>query len=220
MATTRPRLTAERRTRTGKKSELRALRREGLVPGTLYGHGDPEMIRIPARALGDYLRHHQPGGLLDVDLEGTICPAIIREIDRHAVTGSVINLGLQRVDMQASLRAAIALQFVGEEELIRNDLILQRQMDEIEVTGRADLLPEAIVVDVTTAENGTIIRIADLPIPEGLLPSKDLDLPVAIVSVPAVSAEAEAVLEAEEAAAEETAGAEETAAEEAAPAEG
>src|SRR4051812_39901387 len=98
MAThTRPRLVAEPRARTQRKSEVRALRRNGLVPGSIFGHGEPQAITVSARALRDYLHRHAPGAILEVEIEGKTTPALIRELDRHPISGEVIALGFQRV---------------------------------------------------------------------------------------------------------------------------
>ena len=61
----RPVLAAEART-LGRKAVLTALRREGKVPAVVYGHGDPAPIALDSRELNDYLRHHGPTGLLDL----------------------------------------------------------------------------------------------------------------------------------------------------------
>jgi large subunit ribosomal protein L25 len=196
----RPTLAAEPRERGVKKSELKHLRRSGQVPALIYGHGDPQTIQVPTRALREYLHHHAPGGLLDVALEGRATPALIREVERDPVTGDVIHLGFQRINMQETLRVMVPLVFHGEEELISRGLVFQRQADEIEVHGRADQLPETIVIDVATASAGDSIRVGDLPLPEGIEATKDHDLPVATITEPSIPADVEAALDAEEAA--------------------
>jgi large subunit ribosomal protein L25 len=194
----RPTLTAEPRER-GRKSHLHSLRRDGIVPGSVFGHGDPELIQVPARSLKDYLRHHPPGGLLDVEVNGKRSTALIRELERDPLSGEVITLGLQRVNLRETIKASVPLQFVGEEALIANHLVFARQMSELEVSARADRLPEAIVIDVSEREAGDTIRIGDLQLPEGVEPTKDADLPVATVAHPKVDAETAAALDAEEA---------------------
>jgi large subunit ribosomal protein L25 len=196
----RARLSAEPRPQGARKSELRAMRREGMVPGSLFGHGDPQMIRLSARALNDYLRHHAPGGLMDLDLQGNTTTAIIRELDRHPVNGQIINVGLQRVDLRETIKASIPVHFTGEAEVIAEGLVLQRQLDEIEVHGRVDLLPEAVEVNLAGAAAGHTVHISDLQFPQGIEPTKPPETVVALVSAPTVAPDVEAALEAEEAA--------------------
>ena len=221
----RARLTAEPRQKDGRRSELRALRSAGLVPASLFGHGEPQLIRIPGRALSDYLRHHPPGGLMDLELEGKTTTAVIRELDRHPITGHILNVGFQRVNLRETIKAAIPVQFVGEEDLIKEGLVLERQLSEIELQGRADLLPETLTVDVSRCTAGDTVRLSDMALPQGLHATKDADSVVASIKAPTVSADVEAALEAEEAAhaalhAEHEAAAAEAEAAEETPAEG
>lgn len=198
--TTRPRLTVEPRLISGRKSDIRALRRAGNVPGSLFGHGEPQVFSIPARTLGDFMRQHAQGGLLDLEIGGKVTPALIREVDRHPITGQVIQIGLQRVDMAETLKASITIQFTGEEQLIEQGFVLERQADDLEVQGRADLLPETLIVDVSALTPGDSVRVADLPLPAGVETARDPELTVARVSSPKVAADVAAALDEEEAA--------------------
>ncbi|HEU4753346.1 MAG TPA: 50S ribosomal protein L25 [Armatimonadota bacterium] len=196
----RPRITAEPRPPARRKSDVRQVRRSGMVPGSLFGHGEPETIQVSARALRDYLRHHAAGALLDLEINGRVAPALLRELERHPVTGEPIALGLQRVDLREKIHATVPIEFVGEEEVIKNGLVLQRQVTELDVQGQADRLPEAITVDVTSAAAGDVVRVGDLTLPDGVEATKDADLPVATISAPKVDADTAAALDAEEAA--------------------
>lgn len=195
---TRSRLSATPRENVRKKSALRSLRRSGNVPGSIFGHGDPRPIQVPLRMVDDFLRHHAVAALLDLDVDGQVTPAMIREIDRDPISGEVIHLGFQRIDLGETIRATLSIVFSGEETLIRNGLVLQRQMDALDVHGRADALPEALMVDVSEAHAGTTIRISDLKLPQGIEASKDPSQAVVSITAPTVPADVEAALEAEE----------------------
>ncbi|MGV3721266.1 MAG: 50S ribosomal protein L25 [Actinomycetota bacterium] len=196
---TRPRISAELRTGARKKSELKRLRSAGQIPGVIFGHGDPEPIKAPARAISEFLRHHAAGGMVDLVLGGAApTPALLRHLDRDPITGRVTHLELQRVNLSETIKATVPLTFTGEETLIKNELVLQRQTSEIEVHARADALPDEIVIDVSEQEAGTSIRIADLKLPQGVEATADPDLPVATISTPSLPADVAAALDAEE----------------------
>lgn len=200
MATqTRPQLHAEPRERTGRKSDLRALRESGKIPGSLFGHGDPESISLPAREISDFLHHHTTGALLDVMLGGHKIPALIREVDRNPRTGHVITLGLQRVDVRETVKATVPLTFTGQDALIKNDLVFQSQFDSLEVHARADQLPEAITLDVSDRQAGDAIHVSDLKLPEGVEATRAADEVVATISLPTIPADVAAALDAEDA---------------------
>jgi large subunit ribosomal protein L25 len=195
----RPQLKAESRY-PGRKSDLRSMRQAGLIPGSLFGHGEPESIRIREHDLREHLRHHAMGGIVDVVVDGRTTPALLREMDKNPITGEVITLGFQRVDMQETIKASLPIMVTGDEGLIKQGLVLTRALDHLDVHGRADALPEAISVDVSGCGAGQTIRIGDLPLPNGVEASKDADLPVLTVSTPTIDAAVAAALDAEEAA--------------------
>lgn len=199
MATqTRPRIPAEPRVRVRKKSDLKFLRRSGEIPATLFGHGEPQHIKVNARAMDDFLRRHAASGIVDVELESRPTPALLREIDRDPISDKIIHLGFQRVDLRETIKATVPVTFSGEDELIGNDLVLQRQIENVQVVARAEALPEMITVDVSRAEAGHSIRIGDLEFPDGVEATMDPELPIASITHPSVPAEVEAALDAEE----------------------
>ena len=200
MATqTRPQLHAQPRDKTGRKSDLRNLRRNGAIPASLFGHGDPECIQVSARELGDYLRHHTSGAMLELVIGKKKTPALIRELDRNPISGDIITLGFQRIDLRETIKASVPILITGEEALLEEKLVLARSMDQLEVHCRGDALPEGITVDVSQCVAGTTIRIGDLQLPPGVETTKDPELPVLTVNEPHVSAEVAAALDAEEA---------------------
>ena len=201
MATqTRPRISIQNRDAAHRKSALRDLRHRGLIPGSLFGHGDPQSIQVSARAVHDFLKDHTPGALMDLDLGGKDTTAVIRSLDRDPVTGQVIHLGLQRVNLSETIHSAVPVVFQGEEELIADKLVLERQMTEVDVQGRADKIPEAITVDLAGAQPGMLIHVSDLKLPNGITATKAGDTIVARVTRPTVSADVSAALDAEDAA--------------------
>lgn len=198
-AHTRPRLKASPR-QAGRKSDLHNLRRNGVIPASLFGHGEPQNIQVESKELSDHLRHHSSGGILELMLDGKPTPALLRELDRNPVTGAVLTLGFQRVDLKETVKASLPIEVTGEEALVAEGLVLSNSMDHLEVHGPADALPESIVVDVSGFKAGHTLRIADLPLPKGIETSKDPELPVLTVSTPTISADVAAALDAEDAA--------------------
>jgi len=196
---TRLRIPAQTRTGPRKKSELKRLRSIGQIPGVIFGHGEPEPIKVSSRAMTEFLRHHAAGGMVDLALgDAAATPALLRALDRDPLTGRVSHLEFQRVNLSETIKAMVPLTFTGEDALIDNELVLLKQAEEIEVHARVDALPEAIVVDVSECTAGTSVRIADLKLPDGVEATADAELPVATVSVPTLNLDP--ALDAEEAA--------------------
>jgi len=195
---TRPRIPAEPRSQTARKSELKSIRTSGHVPAVLYGHGDPQMIKVPARALQEFLRHHTTSGMAELALENQATPVLLRAIERNPVSGEIIHLDFQRVDLAEAIKATVPIAFHGAETLTRNGLVLQPQMTEIEVHSRADALPEVLIVDVSHARAGHPLHVSDLQLPAGVTTTLDATVPIAAVTAPSVPADVAAALDAEE----------------------
>jgi large subunit ribosomal protein L25 len=180
----RPRLAATGR-ELGKKSALTAMRRDGVIPGSLCGKGvSARSIHIPARALGGYLDAHGSGALLDLELAGELIPVVLREVDRNAISSAVVHVTFQRIAVNEMFHASIPVRFEGVDDLIRRGLVLQTQMDAIEVHGQAGLLPEVLTVDVRSYGAGDVIQTGSVSLPEGIQLTKSGAAAIAIVTAP------------------------------------
>ena len=196
---TRPRIPAEPRGQARRKSELKSIRASGQVPAVLFGHGEPQMIKVPARALREFLRHHTTSGMAELALDNQATPVLLRAIERNPVSGEIIHLEFQRVDLAETIKATVPIAFHGADVLMQEGLVLQPQMTEIEVHSRADALPEVIVVDVAHARVGHPIHVSDLQLPAGVTITADPGTTVAAVTAPSIPADIAAALDAEEA---------------------
>ncbi len=190
IGTDRPRVTATPR-QTGSKAMIKAVRRKGDVPGSLYGRDvEPVSVQVSARVLGAYLGAHGSGALMDLDLGGQVIPVVLKEVDRDGMTGAVSHVSFQRIVLSEELQAAIPLRFEGIDELIKNGLVLQTQLDVVELHGRADRLPEVLTVDVSHCAAGAAIHLGEIPLPEGVELSRDATIVAAIVTSPRTGGEA------------------------------
>src|SRR4051812_45020955 len=91
----------------------RRLRREGRVPGVLYGMGDESLcFSVDARELRHAL--HGAGAVLELTGDGTsTTAAVLKDSQRHPVRGDVLHIALLRVDLNKPIQAPVALHLVG-----------------------------------------------------------------------------------------------------------
>lgn len=161
------------RDRTGSR-EARRLRRDGLVPGVLYGRGNkPHAICIPERDLRRALTGD--GGLhtiLDVVLEGqeTTHPSILKDYQQDVVRGHVIHVDLQEVRLDQPIQATVVVELVGAEDApgLKEGGVLSQVSREIQVEALPMEVPERIELDVSGMELNATLRLADLPTREGV----------------------------------------------------
>jgi len=143
-------LAIERRERTG-TTIAHALRRDGKVPGVLYGHGSSEPIAIEARALDELLHHGGRTGLIQLQLNGKrLDTALVREVQIDPVSRKTIHVDLQRVAANETVHAKLRVTTVGTADGVRNfGGVMDVLVHEIDVEGPANKLPDHVEVDVT-----------------------------------------------------------------------
>ena len=205
-----PDLIATERTGTG-KGAARQARRDGLVPGVVYGGGEePIAINVP---FNDLLKRLKQGRFLstlfNLKVEGQEDVRVIcRNVQRDVVKDLPTHLDLMRLRRTSKVKLFIPVEFVNEEEApgIKKGGVLTVVRNEVELLVTAGDIPEKLVVDMTGLDVGDTINISSVDLPAGAKPTIDRDFVVANISAPSGlrSSENEADDEAgEEAAAEE-----------------
>jgi len=210
MAGERSKLTVARRERLG-SSETRRLRKQGLVPGVLYGRDEPISICIEERELRRALTG--AGGLhsildVQVDRTGKSHASILKDYQVDAVRGHVTHVDLQEVRLDQPIHATVTVQLHGGEDApgVREGGVLSQPLRELNVEALPLEVPEHIDLDVSHMATGDTLRVSDVKVPDGVTLLDDPETVVATVTAPTreVEPEPEEPLEGEEAAAEAT----------------
>ena len=172
MAGERQRLEVKERERLG-SAESRRLRRQGLVPGVLYGKSSARAIAVGERELRAALTG--PSGLhavLDVVLEGqsTAHPSILKEYQRDPVRGYVRHIDLQEVRLDQPIQATVQIHLVGAEDApgVKEGGVLSAPSTALNVEALPLEVPESIEVDVSAMEMGDTLRLEDIPARDGV----------------------------------------------------
>jgi large subunit ribosomal protein L25 len=179
----------------------RRLRREGRVPGVLYGGGDePLAFAVNERELRHALAAR--GAVVELQIDGSATPAVLKDSQIHPVRGETLHVDFLRVDLRQSISATVPLEFVGAEDApgAREGGVLEYVTREVTIEALPNDIPQAIQVDVSgMAVNDTLLLSAVTP-PDGVTLTDDLEeTVVATLTPPSIDAEAE-----EEALEEET----------------
>ncbi len=190
-------LKAENRKVTGK--QVRALRRAGYLPAVIYGHHiQPLAISLDHRDASYILPRVSSSQLIQVEVAGERFPALVREKQRHPITGSLLHVDFQAVSMTEKLRAMVRIELAGEAPAVKNyNGVLVTGQEEIEVECLPGDLINKIVVDLSgMAEIGNSIHVSDLQIPPKIQVLTDADELVILVTAPAVEEKFEEEVEA------------------------
>src|ERR671936_2907767 len=171
MAGERVKLQVKERERRG-SADARRLRREGYIPGVLYGNGNAShAICIPERELRRVLTGR--GGLhaiLDVVLEGqkTTHASILKDSQQDPLGGHISHFDLHGVRLDQPIQASVNVQLVGEPAGAKEGGVLSQVQREINVEGLPMEIPEHIDLDVSGMAIGDTLRLADLAPIEGV----------------------------------------------------
>jgi large subunit ribosomal protein L25 len=173
------------------KGGARSMRREGRVPGILYGHGEESIpLSVDARELQRLVHSVSiENTIVDLSLKGTRQPykVLIREIQRHPTREEYIHVDFFHIAMDEKISVEVPIVLNGEPTGVRNKGgILDHQLRELEVYCLPAEIPERIEVDVSELDIGDAIHVRDLAVPEGVEIEADPDRAVAAVLAPAV----------------------------------
>ncbi len=177
----------------------KACRREGLVPAIVYGKGmdsvpivlgSGEIRKIMGRSLG----HIHRIKIEEVGLDDNV---MVQAIDRNPVTGDIIHMDLHRISLTEKVKVEIPLVFVGEEELTKQGLILQRQLRDVSIECLPGDIPAEYTVNVANMNHGDTVLAGDLEIGEEIRLITPQEEVVAVIVAPRAATEEEDEEEAE-----------------------
>jgi large subunit ribosomal protein L25 len=195
---------------------VRRLRREGKIPGVIYGHGtDPVPVAVVARELRVALNTEAGANqLLSLDTGSGTYLTIAREMQRHPVAQTVTHVDFVIVRRDEVISADVPITVLGEAiEVHHGDGLVEQQMFTLPINALPSDIPTAIEADVSALTIGGQVRVSDLVLPPGVTTDVDPDTTVVVGQPPRVVVEEAAEGEGEEGAAEGEAAAAEPSAE-------
>jgi large subunit ribosomal protein L25 len=168
------RITLEVRERGGAERgsrSVRRLRRDGLVPGVLYGKGQARAILVGERELRAALTG--PSGLhaiVDVVIEGqsTAHHAILKDYQQHPVKGVVTHVDFHEVRLDQPIQTTVTVQLSGDSIGVRAGGQIQHVAYDMRIEALPTNVPEHVAADVSELDIGDVLRIEDLPPIDGV----------------------------------------------------
>ena len=178
----------------------RRMRREGLVPGVLYGGGgDPVSFSVGARELRAALAAR--GAVLELSVDGArAVPAVLKDMQRHVVRGELVHVDLVRVRLDQPIQAAVAVVLHGAEEApgVRDGGVLEHVTHSVQVEALPTSIPESIEHDVSEMVIGDTLLLSALTAPEGVTLLGELDeIVIATLTPPRLRVESDEEIEQE-----------------------
>jgi large subunit ribosomal protein L25 len=149
----------------------RRLRRQGLIPGVLYGKGHTRPIVVGERALRTVLTGSSGlHAIVDVVIEGQTTPhhAVLKDYQQHPVRGVITHVDFHEVRLDQPIHASISIQLVGDSPGVRQGAVLQQVTRELNVEALPADIPDHIDADVSGLDVGGALRLEDLPVFAGV----------------------------------------------------
>ncbi len=168
---------------------VRRLRREGKVPGVIYGHGtEPLPVAVGARELRVALNGEAGANqLLSLDTGSGTYLTLAREMQRHPVAQTVTHVDFVIVRRDEVISADVPITLVGEAtEVHHGDGLVDQQMFTLAINALPGAIPSGLEADISELVIGGQIRVSDLVLPEGVTTDVDPETAVAIGQPPRV----------------------------------
>ena len=165
-----PSLSLETREKTG-KGAARAVRRDGYVPGTLYGQETPESIQI---LQSDFVKEMQNPGIktrvYEFELAGKKFKGLVRAIERDLLSELPLHFDVQKIEETTTLKISVPLKFINRDKCpgLKRGGVLSLIHHTLKVKCLASKIVSHIVIDLDGAPVGKSIRFSDIQLPEGM----------------------------------------------------
>jgi len=189
-------LEAELREKTG-RGEARRTRRAGLIPAVIYGGDKPELaITLDTMSTAKLLDQESfYTSIVEIKVKGSrgTNKGLVKDVQWHPVRDEAMHIDFYRVSSSDMVNVEVPVHVINAEkcpgvvmgglvEIIRHSL---------EVSSRADSIPDCIIVDCTGMEIGDSIHIEDIHLPEGQEVHHDVNFTVLTIAAPKVEVEVE-----------------------------
>jgi large subunit ribosomal protein L25 len=178
---------------TGSSRATRRLRREGRVPGVLYGRGiDPLSFAVDERELRHALAGS--GAVLELSLDGQNTSAVLKDAQRHPVRGEIIHVDLLRVDLNKPISAIVTVEVINGDDSpgAKRGGIVEQITREVNIEALPNAIPETIVFDAIGLNLGDTVGLDALQIPDGVTLLDDpAEVVLLTVTLPTIDADAE-----------------------------
>ncbi len=175
------------RSENGAKN-VKQVRKEGFTPVILYGKEyDNASLKIKTTELNKFLSHHGLGAMTEIEANGKVELALVKEIQRNPVTHEVLHVDFLHLKAGVKVKVDLPLAFVNEDK-VPNGLFVQRLLEVVNVESLPKNLVDFIEVDLEGLELGDTLAVKDIDMSknEGMEILDDPDTPVLHVVEPTV----------------------------------
>ncbi|WP_066503936.1 50S ribosomal protein L25 [Abyssisolibacter fermentans] len=144
------------------------IRNTGFVPSVIYGHNfTNHTLKFNIKEVKSIIKKYGENAIVEVAIENTSFPAIIKEIQRDPITHGIIHLDLQQIDGKQKITTSIPILIAGRKSL-DNEHILQQQLQKIDVECYPDQVPKNVLIDISKLAMNNSFKVGDVELAEDI----------------------------------------------------
>jgi large subunit ribosomal protein L25 len=157
-------LNANIREEAGNK-QGRKLKREAMIPAVLYSKGDnSKLLKLDYVEINSAIEKYGSKVIIQLKVENNEIPAIIKEVQRNAVTRRIEHIDFQPVSLHEVIHADVPIVILNGDRAEKNGWIINRQLGQVELEGEVESIPRSITIDAAKLKIGDVLKVADLEI--------------------------------------------------------
>ena len=163
--------------------DARKERRKGLVPGVIYGKNiNNLMFEIGEIELNKEISVNGEHGLIDINIDGNQHKGLIKEVQRDIVTHKILHIDIEELTGNKQIISDVPLMYMGEDFVVRNGGVLQKNKNSVKVQCMPERLPKYITIDVGNLYMGDSYRIGNVELAEEITFLEPIDTIIATVT--------------------------------------
>lgn len=171
-----------------KGKQVKQLRRQGKLPGVMYGHNiEPTSILMELKETTKTLSSVTGSSIVTIELDGKEHATLVREKQRDYIKGNLLHVDFQVVSLTEKIRTTVGIEFTGLSPAVKDfNGVVVEGLDGLEVECLPQDLPERFIVDVSILlKIGDSIHVKDIPVPANVAILDNPDEMIVIITTPA-----------------------------------
>ncbi len=153
----------EKREKTG-KGVARKLRKEGLIPGVVYGRNrEPQALTVDPDDLKGKLYSN---AIIDLSIDGEEETVMIKDFQKDVIKEDIIHVDFQHIAMDETISITVPIKLVGDAPGVREGGVLQQLMREVDIEVLPTDIPDEVELDINELTLSDSLEVSDLEVPE------------------------------------------------------
>lgn len=185
----------EKRDETG-KGVARRLRRNGLIPGVVYGSNrEPQALTVNPLDLRGKIHSN---AIIDLTIDGEEETVMIKDFQKDVIKDELIHVDFQQISMDETIHITVPIKLVGDAPGVREGGVLQQLMREVDIEVLPTNIPDELELDISELTLSDSLEVGDLEVPEEVTLINSLEDVIVTIVAPSEEIEEEEEEELEE----------------------